>query len=875
MPHSMQGFPAQCLAVLANAALASLALPQDPASVPGSWSSRGGGGGGAFFAPAISPHAADSYAVATDMVHLHRSSDGGVTWPMTDFRAVQAGALSQLQFTSDPLQLWIIDVRDDQNHLRHSTDGGASWSVVNEPTGGDVWWVGADPGSTTRLLIASYTTLYASLDGGATFTPKYTNSGGFYVAGVLFRGNEVYVGTGVGLLQSNDGGVTFALSAVPGLPAGTGFSGFAGAANAAGARLCGVVMNQIDLYPGMTGADYAGYLGVYGWATGQASWQLHTTGIAAGEQPFFAGSSPVANDPTVFWLSGHRFNGSEDAPGVWRSGDGGVTWTQVLQSLNNGNVATGWMGHGGDRGWSYGEFAEGFCVAPGDPLRALVTDLGSIHATSDGGASWRAVYVAPASRNAPGLPTPRGRSYPGAIEDTSCWWLAWPDDNTVWSCMTDVRAWRSTDRGNTWSFGFTGHTENTMYHAVRDPNGVLYGATSTAHDMYQSTYLQDSRIDGAGGRVLQSADQGATWTVVHDFGDPVVWLALDAHTPNRLYASAVNHAQGTGGIWVTDNLDQGGASTWRRLAAPPRTEGHPLTIAVLDDGTLVCTHSGRRDSSGAFTASSGVFVSIDGGASWQDRSHADMQWWCKDLTVDPHDPTQRTFYVGVWSGWGGPPNNRGGLFRTSDRGATWQRLNSLVRVSGCWIDPLRPGHGYVTTETDGLWYSSNLDAPAPTFTQLQGFPFRQPERVLFEPLRPTNAWVTTFGAGMYAGDPQWQDLGLAKTGSRGDPVLCGGGALVPQSEVLWHLERGAPAQPSLLCLGFNRQDQPLLGGTLVPGPVVATLLQVSDGNGRATWRTTMPASVPSGIPVYAQAWLLDPPASQGVAASNAVRAVSP
>src|SRR5262249_52270368 len=153
-----------------------------------------------------------------------------------------------------------------------------------------------------------------------------------------------------------------------------------------------------------------------------------------------------------------------------------------------------------------GEFAEGLAVAPGDPLRALVTDLGSVHATSDGGASWRAVYVAPQSRNPAGLPTPRGRSYPGGLQDTRCWWLLWPSADVVWSCMTDVRAWRSIDGGQTWSFGFTGHTENTMYHAVRHGSGAIYGATSTAHDMYQSTYLQDSRIDGAGGRVLVSVD---------------------------------------------------------------------------------------------------------------------------------------------------------------------------------------------------------------------------------------------------------------------------------------------------------------------------------------------------------------------------------
>jgi hypothetical protein len=33
-----------------------------------------------------------------------------------------------------------------------------------------------------------------------------------------------------------------------------------------------------------------------------------------------------------------------------------------------------------------------------------------------------------------------------------------------------------------------------------------------------------------------------------------------------------------------------------------------------------------------------------------------MRYWTKDVVIDPHDATQNTWYAGVWSGWGGPPN---------------------------------------------------------------------------------------------------------------------------------------------------------------------------------------------------------------------------
>src|SRR5262249_58124602 len=121
---------------------------------------------------------------------------------------------------------------------------------------------------------------------------------------------------------------------------------------------------------------------------------------------------------------------------------------------------------------------------------------------------------------------------------------------------------------------------------------------------------------------------------------PVVWVAGNNTTPNGLYASVIHSTRG--GIYVSNNIQTGAASTWTRLTSPPRTEGHPFNIVVLNDGTLVASYSGRRNSAGAFTASSGVFVSTDGGATWADRSHPGMRYWTKDLLVYPFHPTHST-----------------------------------------------------------------------------------------------------------------------------------------------------------------------------------------------------------------------------------------
>jgi hypothetical protein len=51
-----------------------------------------------------------------------------------------------------------------------------------------------------------------------------------------------------------------------------------------------------------------------------------------------------------------------------------------------------------------------------------------------------------------------------------------------------------------------------------------------------------------------------------------------------------------------------------------------------------------------------------------------MYYWTKDIVVDPNDPAQNTWYAGVFSGWGGAPNGKGGLCRTINRGVSWTKL---------------------------------------------------------------------------------------------------------------------------------------------------------------------------------------------------------
>ena len=759
--------------------LALLLLPLTvavAATPPAAFESRGIGGGGALFAPAWSPHAPGELFLACDMGELFHSVDTGATWAPVDFRELRANRLSQAQFTSSASHLYVLwsDFVSGGYVPYVSTDAGTTWSpLAVDPTGGGAFGLLADPTSTTRLLVSSYDTVYVSLDGGASFTPVHTDSSGgvgVYLAGAVFDGNDIHVGTNRGLLRSTDGGVSFAMEPLPGIPAGETLSSFAGAVVGGTTRFVAVTVVGSS-YPGISGDSFTDYAGVYTLDLGGA-WQPRGAAVVGG-MPFFA--AMARNDVDTMYLAGGG-GGAGFHPTVWKSTDAGVSWQQVFDTVGNANIATGWCGDGGDRGWGYAEWAWGFAVSPLDSARVAISDFGFVHTTSDGGVSWSQGYVDAADANPAGASTPPRQSYrTSGLENTTSYYLAFSDADHLVAGFCDIRGIRSTDGGESWSFDSTGHDQNSMYEIVRDPTtGTLYAATSTVHDIYQSTYLRDSRLDGGGGRVLFSQDHGATWQELHDFGRPVICLALDPTTPNRLYASVIH--SGTGAVHVSDDIQLGAASTWAPLAAPPRTEGHPFDVAVLDDGTLVVSYSARRTAAGAFTDSSGVFVSTNGGTSWVDRSDPAMAYWTKDVVIDPHDPTESTWYVGVWSAWGATlpgrpaPQGVGGLYRTTDRGLTWQRVfDGASRVTSCAIDPSDPDVAYVTTEASGLWFTDDLAAATPTFTAVASYPFSQPERVYWNPFDPTEIWVTSFGNGLRVGS-----LGVATSGC-GD---CTGDGLV-------------------------------------------------------------------------------------------------
>jgi len=99
---------------------------------------------------------------------------------------------------------------------------------------------------------------------------------------------------------------------------------------------------------------------------------------------------------------------------------------------------------------------------------------------------------------------------------------------------------------------------------------------------------------------------------------------------------------------------------------------------------------------------------------------------------------------------GRAPNGLGGLYKQRTVGRRGHAFCSRSRYI-LYFNPADPNQLFVTTEYEGLWVSSDINASSPTFQLVNSYPFKQPERVFFNPYNSTEMWVTSFGNGMKMG----------------------------------------------------------------------------------------------------------------------------
>ena len=183
----------------------------------------------------------------------------------------------------------------------------------------------------------------------------------------------------------------------------------------------------------------------------------------------------------------------------------------------------------------------------------------------------------------------------------------------------------------------------------------------------------------------------------------------------------------TGGVWKTDDYGR----TWRPIfdSAPTGSIGDIGVSWSNPDILYVGTGEGlHRPDLGV---GDGIFKSTDGGESWKHVGLADVQQVGR-LVVHPTDPNI-VFVAGLGHPYG--PNSERGIFRTTNGGATWERVLFVNENTGgvqVEFDPGNPNivYGSLWEHREGPWENASFLGPnsglykstdgGTTWTQLKG-----------------------------------------------------------------------------------------------------------------------------------------------------------
>jgi photosystem II stability/assembly factor-like uncharacterized protein len=155
---------------------------------------------------------------------------------------------------------------------------------------------------------------------------------------------------------------------------------------------------------------------------------------------------------------------------------------------------------------------------------------------------------------------------------------------------------------------------------------------------------------------------GLEWRMIGPFrGGRTVGAAGVADRPNVFYIGVNN-----GGVWKTDDYGR----TWNPLFDDQPTGSIGAVAVAPSDPNVLYVGSGEGLQRPDLSTGNGMYKSTDGGKTWRHLGLRDAQQ-ISQLIVDPRDPN-RVFVAALGHPYG--PNPERGVFRTTDGGATWQKV---------------------------------------------------------------------------------------------------------------------------------------------------------------------------------------------------------
>ncbi len=586
------------------------------------WTPVGPGAGSDLLTAAFQPDNPDVIYVAGDIEGIFKTTDGGRTWRMIN---------NTLSKTFAANAYYVQDIAI--NPLNYRSVFIAAGAVFKSTAASDNW----------QLFFPDtieYTERFDEIAAAVIeIDPVDTN---FILVG---SGNRHELGEGTGrLYRTSDGGQTWDTLSLPGNPS----------------NVTGIVIDPISPV-GNRRIFVATDSGMYRSDDGGQTWDAVSNGLTDKICRQLRGV--VHNGQLLLFVTVELDVDPQDTTrytgGIFRSTDLGETWVDITGNLPKWSVED-------EAAYTYASFA----VHPSNPEIIYIATFrnyaawsgAGIFKTTDGGQTWR--------RMQQGYRTSTGWLETPFFEEYNAHYLEMAPSDPSILIMGTVDVYRTTDAGATWEQIYATKTANgwaTRGMECMAVEGIAFDPSDP--DVLYVAY------DDFG--PFRSDDGGHSFYPLDPYQDPYEGydaarnIIVDPANSNIIYLTryegigateAIGYADG--GLWIS--RDRG--NTWQRVANLPK--GKPFL--VMD------TASGTPQTRTLYYASfwNGLYKSTDSGNNWTQLGADTNFRYIWTLSINPANASE--IFVGLYKGSRGGP---GGLYTSTDGGATWRRLEHFPASS--------------------------------------------------------------------------------------------------------------------------------------------------------------------------------------------------
>lgn len=701
------------------------------------WKNVGPGGGGWIQSMLASRHGDDTFFVGCDVGGFYRSDDGGVSYAIHNAGLEDYFIECLAEHPVDPKTLYA----GVKGGVYKSVDGGLTWRWLREGFPPPQEYAFAVMVSKIVLDPQTPETVYAAIGqpregrGGKGAIYKSENGGaswcqivqpGQLAPDLIISDLAVHpkdalrllIATPKGVFASRDGGATWSLSS-DGLPA-----------HRRTRRLAQSPSNPQMVYVSLKGeaGEMPWQAGVYRSDDGGHTWQprvnglSHAAGKAGTSDMLCAWVSELAvhpQNPDIVYAGGATW---WDAT-VYKTTDGGQNWKRTFDFGAKGNAKHAWID-------MWGPSVTCLTLSVRQPDTVYFGTSGFIYKTTDGGVSWQQRYTQERTDgliSGSGLevtclhgifphPREKGRIYFGFYDigllvsdsggttfrrcmkgiprdfENSCFTVAFAEDDVsrVWAGFGQWGSNRgviaeSRDNGASW----------TLLKGLPDARPRCLTSQMPLKDNAAKKHRLLYVAEGQG--VFGSVDDGVTWSACNE-GLPaarVSCLACDADRDPVFYAGVSCKGAEPGAVFRSDDC----CATWRQVSAPDTRFAEVRQLAAKGGRVYATTRSARV---GSTFYTGGVFRSDDDGSRWR---QVYTNRYCEALAIGPRDADR--VYASLHDHPYHDRSSGGGVITSGDGGVTWHSLtnDSLTCKGVTWIapDPLEPDRLWLGTAGNAVF----------------------------------------------------------------------------------------------------------------------------------------------------------------------------